>query len=138
MRVSLALFTLLLFISFSAHAYYGSKAHYKWWKNPNIANEMGLTKEQANTIERIFNSYKNEILTLQKDLRKKEIELRKKLNKSDTNNQEVINLIEDIENIRANLTRIKVKMFLKVKGVLTPEQIETLHTIKSRYQGTHR
>jgi len=138
LRVSLVLFALIYFISFSAYAYYGSKSNYKWWKNPNIASEMGLTKQQASSIERIFSSNKNKILKLQKELRQKEIQLRKKLNKSDSNNEEVLMMIDDIGHIKANLTRIKVQMFLKVKGVLTPEQIEILHNIKSRYQGTHR
>lgn len=137
MRVSLVLFVFIYFISFSAHAYYGSKANYKWWKNPNIVSEMGLTKQQANSIERIFSSNKNKILKYQKELRQKDIQLRKKLNKSDSNNEEVLRLIDDIEHIKANLTRIKVQMYLKVKGVLTPEQIGILHNIKSRYQGTH-
>jgi len=98
---------------------------------------MGLTKQQANSIERIFSSNKNKILKYQKELRQKDIQLRKKLNKSDSNNEEVLRLIDDIEHIKANLTRIKVQMYLKVKGVLTPEQIGILHNIKSRYQGTH-
>lgn len=138
MRVSLVLFVLIYFISFSAYAYYGSKANYKWWKNPNIASEMGLTRTQSDSIERIFNSNKNKILRYQKELRRKEIELGKKLNETDSNNEEVLKLIDDIERLKASLTRIKVQMFLQVKSVLTPEQIETLHKIKSRYQGTHR
>ena len=138
MRVSLVLFVFIYLISFSAYGYYGSKTNYKWWKNPNIASEMSLTKQQADSIERIFSSNKNKILRLQKELHHKEIQLRKKLNKSDSNNEEVLKLIDDIEHIKANLTRIKVQMFLKVKSVLTPEQIEILHNIKSRYQGTHR
>ena len=137
MRVSLVLLVFICFISFSAHAYYGSKANYKWWKNPNIASEMGLTKQQADLIERIFHSNKNKIIRYQKELRQKEIQLRRKLNNSDPNNEEVLKLIDDIEHIKANLTKIKVRMFLKVKGVLTPEQIQILHSIRSRYQGTH-
>ena len=138
MRVSLVLFVFLYLLSFSAYAYYGSKANYKWWKNPNIASEMGLTRQQVNSIEKIFRSNKNKILRLQRELSQKEILLRQKLNESDSNNEEVLGLIDEIEHIKAELTKIKVQMFLQVKSILTPEQIETLHKIKSRYQGTLR
>ena len=124
MRLSIAFFVLIFLVSFSAQAYYGSKGNYKWWKNPNIASEMGLTNEQADSIEKIFRSHKNSILMLQKELRKKEIELGKKINQTDSNNEEVLALIDEIEILKADLTRIKVQMFLQVKSVLTPEQIQ--------------
>ena len=138
MRASLVFFVLIFFVSFTAQAYYGSKGNYKWWKNPNIASEMGLTSQQSSNIEKIFRSHKNKILRLQKELRKKDIELGKKLNQADAKNEEVLQLIDEIEAIKAELTRIKVKMFLEVKSILTPEQIQILHNIKSRYQGTLR
>lgn len=138
MRASLVCFVLIFFVSFTAQADYGSKGNYKWWKNPNIASEMGLTNQQSNSIEKIFRSHKNKILKLQKELRKKDIELGKKLNQTDAKNEDVLQLIDEIEAIKAELTRIKVKMFLEVKSILTPEQIQILHNIKSRYQGTLR
>lgn len=138
MRVSFVLFLFIYLFSLSAYGYYGSKANYKWWKNPNIVSEMGLTREQANKIEKIFSSKKEKILKLQRQLTNKEIELKKKLRKTDSNNEEVLELLEEIEGIKASLTRIKVQMFLRVKSVLTPEQIEILYSIKSRYRGTHR
>jgi Spy/CpxP family protein refolding chaperone len=37
--------------------------------------------------------------------------------------------------MKATLTRIKIEMYLKIKNVLTPEQVKTLHIIKERYRG---
>lgn len=138
MRVSLVLFLLIYLFSLSAYGYYGSKSNYKWWKNPNIVSEMSLTRQQANTIERIFSSNKEKILRYQRQLGKKEIELRKNLRKYDSNTEEVLELIDEIEGAKAALTRIKVEMFLKIKSVLTHEQIEILYSIQSRYRGKHR
>ena len=57
----------------------GSKSNYKWWKDPQIAGELNLTKDQANSIERIFSSYKKRISKYRKQLRESELELKKEL-----------------------------------------------------------
>jgi Spy/CpxP family protein refolding chaperone len=123
-----------LLMTASAYGYFGGEVYYKWWKNPKIAEEMKLTEDQADEIENIFTSYKEEIIVHQKELRQRESELLSKLREPKCSREEVMLVTDDIENIKAALTRIKVDMFLKIKNILTPEQEEALHNIRARYR----
>ena len=78
---------------------------------------------------------KKRIVEYQRELNNKESELAKKLRNPECSREEVLEITDDIENIRASLTRIKVEMFLNVKSVLTPKQEEILHGIRARYRG---
>lgn len=134
MRASILFLTLPLLVTASAYGYFGGEVYYKWWKNPKIAEEMQLTQDQADEIESIFTSYKEEIIVHQKELRQRESELLSKLREPKCSREEVMLMTDDIENVKAALTRIKVDMFLKIKNVLTPEQEEALHNIRARYK----
>ena len=90
------------------------------------------------SIERIFSSYRKRIIQYRKQLRKSEIELRKELRNHNAKKEEVLKLIDEIENTKAAYTRTKVEMYLKVKDVLKPEQVKTLHEIKIRFKPYHR
>ncbi len=138
MRVSLGILIFTYLFSLNAFGFFGGEVHYKWWKNPKIANEMELSDQQAEKIEKIFRSYKERILVYQKKLNKKETELAAKLRKPDCSRDEVLEITDNIEGIKASLTRIKVEMFLQVKSVLTPKQEEILHNINARYRGRGR
>lgn len=134
MRASILFLTLPFLLTASAYGYFGGEIYYKWWKNPKIATEMKLTEDQANEIEDIFTSYKEEIIVHQKELRKREDELLSKLREPQCSRDEVMVMTDEIENIKAALTRIKVDMFLKIKNVLTPDQEEALHNIRAKYR----
>lgn len=135
MRVSLAFGILIILLSTYAFGFMGGNVKYKWWKNEKIVDEMGLSEEQVRSIEKIFKSYKEQIVEYQRELNKKESELAKKLKNPDCSREEVLDITDDIEDIRASLTRIKVEMLLSVKSVLTPKQEEILHGIRARYRG---
>lgn len=138
MRVSLAVIIFTYLFTLSAFGFFSGEVHYKWWKNPRIVNEMGMSDQQVQNIERIFNSYKKNIIVYQRNLKKKEAELSKKLRNPQCSREEVLQITDDIEGIRASLTRIKVEMYLQVKNVLTPEQEVILHNIKARYRSKSR
>lgn len=134
MRAPAALLIFTVLLSVNAYGYFSGEMYYKWWKNPRIAGEMSLTEKQVEDIENIFTSYKQEILVHQKELRKRESELLSKLREPQCTKEEVLVVTDDIENIKAVLTRIKVEMFLKIKNVLTPAQEDILHDIRARYR----
>lgn len=134
MRASIFILTLPFLMTASAYGYFGGEVYYKWWKNPKIAEEMELSQDQADEIESVFTSYKEEIIVHQKELRQRESELLTKLREPQCSREEVMHMTDDIENIKAALTRIKVDMFLKIKNILTREQEESLHNIRARYK----
>lgn len=139
MRVSLAVAVVVTCLfSASAFGLVSGEIHYKWWKNAKIKQEMELTDKQVDDIEDIFNSYREQIMLFQKELKKEEAELLEVLRKPECSRDEVMEITDHIEDMRASLTRIKVEMLLKIKNVLSSEQEETLHNIRERYRGRSR
>ena len=132
------MFVLTIIFTLNVNAMLGPQSNYKWWKDPQIAGELNLTKDQAKSIERIFSSYKKRISKYRKQLKKSEVELRKELRNPEAKKEDVLQLIDRIEDIKAGYTRTKVEMFLKVKDVLTPDQVATLHKIKLRFKPYHK
>lgn len=106
----------------------------KWWKNPNIVAELNLTNNQANRIENIFSSYKGNIMSLNSQLMEKEKQLRKLIRNPNATQDEVLKLTDEVENLKGELRRLEVKMFLEIREVLTAEQRDKLHQIKERYR----
>jgi len=138
LRISLLLILLSFLFTLNTHAFLNAKSNYKWWKDPRIAGELDLSKDQVRSIERIFSSYKKRIVKYQKQLRKSEVELKQELRNPNAKKEDVLKLIDGIEDTKASYTRTKVEMFLKVKDVLTPEQVASLHKIKLRFKPYHR
>ncbi len=96
---------------------------------------MQLTDKQVEDIENIFASYREKILLFQRELNEEENDLLDVLRKPECSRDEVMEITDHIEDMKATLTRIKIEMYLKIKNVLTPEQEQTLHDIKERYRG---
>ncbi|HVY54687.1 MAG TPA: hypothetical protein VHC46_02930 [Thermodesulfobacteriota bacterium] len=138
MRASLAFTAVLCLISASAFGLMSGEIHYKWWKNPKIVQQLDLTDKQIDEIEGIFNSYKDQIIDSQRALKKEETRLLDILRQPECSSDQVMEITDHIEDMRANLTRIKVEMLLKIKNVLTSEQEETLHNIRDSYRGRSR
>jgi Spy/CpxP family protein refolding chaperone len=138
LRISLLMFVVAIIFTLNASAMLGSKSPYKWWKDPQIAEELNLTKDQAKSIEKIFSSYKKRISKYRKQLKNSEVELKKELQNPEAKKEDVLQLIDEIENTKAAYTRTKVEMFLRVKDVLTPDQAATLHKIKHKFRPYHR
>lgn len=138
MRISLLMLVLALVFSVNANAMFGSRSNYKWWKDPQIASELNLSREQVNSIDEIFSKYKERFVGYQKKLKQSEVELKKELQDPNVTKEEVLKTIDSIEDTKAAYIRTKVEMYLKVKDVLTPQQETTLHKIKLRFKPYHR
>ena len=116
----------------------GAKSNYKWWKDPQIAGELNLSRDQVNRIDNIFSSFKKKIVQYRKQLNISEVELKKELRNPEAKREDVLLLIDRIEATKAAYTRTKVEMFLKIKDVLTPEQEATLHNIRLKFKPYHK
>jgi Spy/CpxP family protein refolding chaperone len=133
----LILFFLIVFVSSLS---YGSDDDIqgKWWKHPKIAKELGLTNDQVNRIEAIFSSYRPQMIELDSKLKAKEEELKNTRRNPNSTREEISRLNDEVEDIRGNMRRVKVDMFLQIRDVLTPQQRAKLEEIKSRYGKTRR
>jgi len=98
----------------------------KWWKRPRLAQEIGLTPDQQQQIEKIFIHSRAKLIDLRADLEKKQLGLQELMEDRGADRRNVEKKIESVENARAELQKARALMILDMKQVLKPEQWERL------------
>jgi len=98
----------------------------KWWKRPRLAQEIGLTPDQQQQIEKIFVRSRTKLIDLRADLEKKQLGLQELMEDRGADRRDVEKRIESVENARAELQKARALMILDMKQVLKPEQWERL------------
>ena len=128
------LFLFLIFEPFYFSAYgFDDEMVIKWWKNQKIVDELKLTNSQVEQIEDIFSSHKGQMLKLHSKLKKKGEELNKKASNPDSTRDEILQLTDEVEDIKGELRNLRVDMLLRIRDVLSPEQRGKLQAIQERY-----
>jgi len=98
----------------------------KWWKNTQLAEEIGLTSEQSNQIEKVFVRTRPTLIDLRADLEKKQFFLQQAMEDRSAPRGELENKMEAVENARAELQKARQRMLLDIRQVLKPEQWQKL------------
>jgi Spy/CpxP family protein refolding chaperone len=98
----------------------------KWWKRPRLAQEIGLTPDQQQQIEKIFVRSRTKLIDLRADLEKKQLTLQELMEDRTADRRDVEKRIESVENARAELQKARALMILDMKQVLKPDQWERL------------
>jgi Spy/CpxP family protein refolding chaperone len=104
----------------------------KWWKNSQVAEEIGLTSEQANQIEKVFVRTRPALIDLRADLEKKQFALQQALEDKAAERADLERKIEAVEDARVELQKTRARMLLDIRQVLKPEQWRRL--IQKRQQ----
>jgi len=126
------MFVLTLFFTSSVFA--GKNKNKKlWWRNGQVVEELELTQAQVKNIETIFQRYKGEIKYFNKELNKKEKKLKKLIQNSDSTREDVLEVTDEINVLKADGHKLKVNMFWEIREILTPKQRSQLQLIKERY-----
>ena len=98
----------------------------KWWKNPRVASELGLSPDQSVEIEKIFVRTRPKLIDLRADLEKKQLDLQVAMDDKTADRSAVEKKIESVEIARAALQKTRALMLLDMKQVLKPDQWEHL------------
>ncbi len=110
----------------------------KWWKRPRISEQIGLTGEQQDQIEKIFVRSRTKLIDLRADLEKKQLLLGEAMEDKSAERRDVEKKIELVENARAELQKARALMILDIKQVLKPDQWERLLRMRQNARGRIR
>jgi Spy/CpxP family protein refolding chaperone len=94
----------------------------KWWKNPSVTAELGLSPDQSVEIEKVFVRTRPKLIDLRADLEKKQLDLQVAMEDKTADRSAVEKKIESVENARAALQKTRALMILDMKQVLKPDQ----------------
>jgi Spy/CpxP family protein refolding chaperone len=95
---------------------------FAWWKSDQFQKEVGLSTEQCNRIDTVFQSTLPKLRQGKEELDRQEAEL-SRLIETNADEAQVSRQIDRVEAIRASLNKTRLLMLLHERQVLTPDQL---------------
>jgi Spy/CpxP family protein refolding chaperone len=108
--------------------------HGRWWANPQVAQQLGLTDAQKKQMDDILQQSKLQLIDLNAALEKQEVILRPLIQADEPDEQKVLNQIDAIAQARANLEKANARMLFAIRRVLTPDQWKKVQTMVRRHR----
>jgi Spy/CpxP family protein refolding chaperone len=116
--------------------------HGRWWDNPRLAQQIGLTDDQKKRMDDIFQQHRLQLIDLNAALEKDEVLLHPLLEADQPDEAKVLSQIDAIAQARAELEKANARMLFGIRKVLTPDQWKKLQTLAHegppRMDGNHR
>jgi Spy/CpxP family protein refolding chaperone len=105
-----------------------------WWRDKSpISRELGLTKEQADKIEKLFQETRPTLNKLDNDLQRRESTL-SNLIKDDSPELIVSQYIDKVESTRTDLNKVRQLMLYHMRQVLTEPQRAKFEVLHAQFQ----
>ena len=98
----------------------------KWWKDSALMQKLGVSDDQVQKIEKIFQDHRLQLIDLHAALEKQEAILDPLIEADQPNEAQVITQIDKVAQARANLEKSNAQMLLAIRRVLTVDQWKKL------------
>ena len=111
----------------------------KWWLNPDDRKALGLTDDQANQIDKIFESTMPSQRAKWHEFEQLEDDLQKMFKESTTDVASFTQKVTQVEKMRAELATTRSTMLYRMRQVLTAQQRPKLDALlKARSEARRR
>jgi Spy/CpxP family protein refolding chaperone len=108
-----------------------------WWRNPDMAQKLGLNSDQQKKIEDVFQQHRLKLVDLDATLRKEEITLEPLMAADSPDETKTLAQIDKVAQARAELEKANARFLFAIRRVLTPDQWKKLQEV-SRPEGGDR
>ena len=112
--------------------------HGRWWDNPHVAQKVGLTDDQKQRMDAIFERDRPQLKELNATLKKEEATLHPLLQADNLDEHKVLRQIDVVAQARANLEKANARMLCGLRKVLTPDQWKKLQEMAREWHEHHR
>ena len=106
--------------------------HGKWWDNPQVAEQLGLTADQKKKMDDIFQQHRMKLIDLHAAVQKAELTMEPLVAADQPDVTKIEAQIDKVATARAELEKNNARMLLAIRGVLTPEQFQKLQAHAGR------
>jgi Spy/CpxP family protein refolding chaperone len=110
----------------------GSDSHRRWWQDPKIQAELGLTPQQIAAIDQTFESTVPRLRELKGQLDALEAELSRLVRERTADEAVVEHQIERVESVRGEMAKLRTLMLYRIHRTLSPSQHERLRALLDR------
>ena len=94
----------------------------RWWDNPNVAQQVGITDDQKKKMDDIFQQNKLKLIDLKAALEKQETIMQPLIQADQPDEAKILSQIDAIAQARAELEKANARMLLSIRTQLTPDQ----------------
>jgi Spy/CpxP family protein refolding chaperone len=108
----------------------GHRGPGKWWKDSELMQKIGVSDEQVQRIEKIFQDHRLDLIDLHAALEKQEVTLEPLIEAAQPDESQVVDQIDKVAQARANLEKSNARMLLAIRRVLTVEQWKKLRDLR--------
>jgi len=122
---------LVLDMSHPAAVHGDDQARSRWWLNPVIQQELGLTKPQVQALQRTFEQRLPERLALRRELDRLESQLQQLIERGEEDDGLVERFSARVEEVRARRNVRRTLILLEMYRILTPAQRLALSRLRS-------
>lgn len=111
-----------------ARAFHGA-GHGRWWDNPHLAQQIGLTDDQKKKMDDIFQQHRLKLIDLDAALQKQEAIMHPLIEADQPDEGKILSQIDSIAQARAELEKDRARMLFSIRQTLTPDQWKKLQAV---------
>jgi Spy/CpxP family protein refolding chaperone len=101
----------------------------RWWKNSEVVKKVGVSDEQVQKIEHVFQDHRLKLIDVRAALEKEEVKLQPMIEADSPNDQQIMAQIDRVANARAQLEKANAQMLLDIRHILTLDQWKKLQSM---------
>jgi Spy/CpxP family protein refolding chaperone len=110
--------------------------HGRWWNNPRVAQQIGITDDQKKKMDDIFQQHRLKLIDLNASLEKQEAIMHPLIEADQPDESKILSQIDAIAQARAELEKDRARMLFSIRQTLTPDQWKKLQAFV--HQGPQR
>jgi len=114
------------------------RAFGRWWNDPHLAQQIGLTDQQKQQMDQIFLQHRLKLIDLNANLEKQEVLFRPMIAADQPDETKILAQIDAIAQARAELEKADARMLFDLRKVLTPEQWQKLKALRMEHRDRDR
>ena len=106
----------------------------KWWRRPELIQQLQLTADQQERLDEVFRGAANELIDTKADVEKLHVAIRGELDRPQLRKGELQRLAGQLSAARGRLFERELMMLVDMRGVLTDQQWTRIRTFLDRVQ----
>lgn len=103
----------------------------RWWNNPRIAQQLGITDQQKKEMDDIFLQHRLKLIDLDASLEKQQTLLRPMIEADQPNEGKILAQIDAVAQARADLEKENARMLFALRRTLSTDQWNKLKALRA-------
>jgi Spy/CpxP family protein refolding chaperone len=116
---------------------HGQSFGFAWWKDAQFQRDLGLSADQSQRIDAIFQAAIGQLRPKKEELDKQEDLLSQQI-AAGADEALVTRQVDKVEAIRAQMNKMRTLMLLKERQILTPDQRVKLNKLHEQWERDHK